>query len=95
MYILYCYDLCPEPYRDIDQSACEMTCLLKIDSRILKSCIPYKYVVYTSKTRNKRMSIFEKLHLTCDNTGKPVNRVFNLNSALPEPDGRSSIYHTY
>lgn len=64
---------------------CEMTCTLKIDPVILKQCIPYKYVILTSKMRKV---CYEYLRVTADKTDRPVNRVLNFGSIRPTPDGK-------
>ena len=77
-------------FRDIDHGACEMVCWLKINPEVLRLCIPYKYVVYSPKTRNAKR--YELLRLHCDNSGKPVNRVLNLSSALRTEGAYTSYY---
>ena len=40
-------------YRDLDNGWCEMSCTLQIDAAILRSSIPYKYVIYSPKMEHK------------------------------------------
>ncbi len=48
-------------YRDIDEDYCELSCRLTINFKVLKKYIPYKYVVFTPKTKGKEHSYFEFL----------------------------------
>ncbi len=80
--LLHTYTVCS--HRDIDDTMCEMTCKLKIDPVILKRCIPYKYVILTSKSSVAR---FEFLRLTSDSSKEPINRVLNFGSLVPTLEG--------
>ena len=56
--------MCVNTNRDVDKSICEMTCRLSMDSNIPKNCVPYKYVVFTSKSKRKRDTWYEFLHFS-------------------------------
>ena len=75
---LYCLHLC----REIDESDtyCEMTCSLPLNPEVLeKFCIPYKYVVFSPKSRCKSISYWEDLGIGYSQSVQaPFNRVLNL-----------------
>ena len=55
-----------------------MTCQLPLRPELLKLCIPYKYVVYTTKSISKHDGWYEFIRLPDRRSGDP-NRVLNVN----------------
>ena len=48
--------------RELEGGYYEMNCNLKISAEILKRPIPYKYVIYSPKTKQNRDDCYEYLH---------------------------------
>ncbi|XP_064404373.1 E3 ubiquitin-protein ligase RNF213-like isoform X3 [Halichondria panicea] len=59
--------------KDIDKDYCELSCRLTINLNALKKFIPYKYVVFTPKTKGKEHLYFEFLGKSY--SGQHTNRV--------------------
>ena len=57
-----------------------MTCKLVLTCETLELCIPYKYVVYTSKSQSKQDGCYEFIRLPNKRIKDP-NRVLRLTPA--------------
>ena len=57
-----------------------MTCVLVLTPEILEICVPYKYVVHTSKSQSKKDGCYEFIRLPKGRIKDP-NRVLKLTPA--------------
>ena len=59
-----------------------MTCQIRLKPEIFVKAIPYKYVIFTSKTLAKAHSWYEFLHDIPGHGGKFLNRYLMINQQV-------------